>query len=416
MKIVLQDFAGHPFPLQLSRELARQGNEVLHLYFAGNNTPKGSIRQGPDDPAGWQIRGLELKTDFQKHSVIRRRRCDIAYGRIAAEYIRDFQPHLVLSANAPLDAQALLLKEAHTVGARFVFWLQDIYSFAIRFVLKNKRMPLSSLIANYYRRLEQKLLRASDAIVCIAPEFGDVLSEWDIASDKMFVIENWAPLPDIEPLPQANPWARRHGLEGKFCFVYSGTLGLKHKPELLLRLAEKFRDEPDVHIVVVAEGAGADWLRDCVSMSPLQNLSLLPLQPYSEVPQVLATASVLVAILDEDCGAFCVPSKTLAYLCTKRPLLVAAPEANLATALLRRCGAGVAVSSGDPNAFVEAASRLRLDESLRNRCARSGYEYALASFQIDHVCERFQEVFRFVGAGLGPQPRNASKRFVHDVA
>jgi colanic acid biosynthesis glycosyl transferase WcaI len=43
MRILVNDYAGHPFELQLSRALARRGHTVPHTYFAAFQTPKGSV-------------------------------------------------------------------------------------------------------------------------------------------------------------------------------------------------------------------------------------------------------------------------------------------------------------------------------------------------------------------------------------
>ena len=37
MKIIVHDYAGHPFQVQLSRRLASRGHEVLHLYCASTH-------------------------------------------------------------------------------------------------------------------------------------------------------------------------------------------------------------------------------------------------------------------------------------------------------------------------------------------------------------------------------------------
>ena len=34
MRIVLHDYPGHAFPVQLSRALAARGHQVLHIWFS----------------------------------------------------------------------------------------------------------------------------------------------------------------------------------------------------------------------------------------------------------------------------------------------------------------------------------------------------------------------------------------------
>jgi colanic acid biosynthesis glycosyl transferase WcaI len=43
MKLVVHDYCGHPFQVQLSRNLAMRGHDVTHIYFADDPGPKGAL-------------------------------------------------------------------------------------------------------------------------------------------------------------------------------------------------------------------------------------------------------------------------------------------------------------------------------------------------------------------------------------
>jgi colanic acid biosynthesis glycosyl transferase WcaI len=394
MRILVNDFAGHPFQIQLSRELARAGHTVLHTYLGANNTPKGSISALEHDSPNFAIESVKIVREFKKHSVLSRVFSDHAYGSAVSARVRQFKPDIVMSANTPLDAQKLLLRAVCDVNARLVFWLQDLLSVGIEFALRRKRVPFAGSVGKFYRRLEQRLLRASDAVVCIAPEFHRVMERWRIDSRKTFVIENWAPLDEVTPRSRNTAWAKEQGLAGKFCFMYSGTLGMKHSPELLLQLARHFQAREEVVTAVIAEGPGADWLRRNAHQVRPGALVLLPFQPYDRLSEVLASSDVLITLLDRDGGAFAVPSKTLAYLCAGRPQLVSAPECNLAARIVQRAVAGETVPP-DPQPLLEAAERMLQCESLRQRYAANARSYAERTFQIEEVTQRFLEVFHF---------------------
>ena len=51
MRILVHDYAGHPFQVQLSRELARRGHDVLHLYCSSTHTPRGDLARASGRPA-----------------------------------------------------------------------------------------------------------------------------------------------------------------------------------------------------------------------------------------------------------------------------------------------------------------------------------------------------------------------------
>lgn len=391
MRVVVHDYAGHPFQVQLSRALAGRGHEVMHAYAASVQTPRGSLERRTGDPPGLALRPIALTETVAKYSFVRRRRQEIRYGRLAADIIGTFEPDVVVSANTPPDVQRAIQDRCRRMGARFVFWLQDVFGVGIERVLRRKLPVLGRPIARHYQRLESRLLDRSDEVVLITEDFASVLPK-TLDGDRVHVIPNWAPLDELPPGEKDNDWSRRHGLAETFNFVYSGTLGLKHDPSLLLRLAERFQDRGDVRVVVVSEGAGADWLKARQEEDGAGNLILLPFQPFEEMPAVLATGDVLVAILEADAGLFSVPSKVLTYLCARRPLLLAVPHSNLAARIVRSDNAGIVTEPGDEAAFVEAGERLYAAADLRSRLAVNGRAYAERHFDIRRIADRFESI------------------------
>ena len=212
--------------------------------------------------------------------------------------------------------------------------------------------------------------------------------------DKIHVIHNWAPLEDIPVLPRSNRWAREHGLEDKLCLLYSGTLGMKHNPDLLLQLAVRLRERKNVLIVVVSEGIGAGFLNRKQQELRLENLIVMGFQPFEILPSVLASADVLVAILEPDAGVFAVPSKILTYMCAKRPLLLAVPSMNLAARIVGDNGAGIVVPPSNETAFINAAIKLINDDKLRASLASNGLRYAQKTFNIEKITDRFEEIIQ----------------------
>jgi glycosyltransferase involved in cell wall biosynthesis len=241
------------------------------------------------------------------------------------------------------------------------------------------------------------MLKASDQIVIISEDFRPILERWGIDRDRTTVVENWAGLDEIEPGPRHNDWSREHGLDDSVVVLYAGTLGLKHNPNLLLQLAVRFAgdegaDERDLRVVVISEGLGADWLAEQKRDLGLDNLVLLPFQPYDQLPATLASADVLVAILEPEAGVFSVPSKVLTYHCAGRPILGSIPRENLAARIIEREGSGAVTEPGDVDAFVDAAVRLLEDEPLRKDMGERARTYAEKAFDIDRIGNEFETV------------------------
>lgn len=391
MRIVVHDYAGHAFPIQLSRALAARGNEVLHLYASSIETPRGQLKRLADDSSKLEIRGIAIP-GFSKHSFVKRWWQEKRYGRLLVDSVRMFAPEVVISGQAPLHPQALLQKHCQLRGVRFVHWWQDVYSEAIKKILSKRNGLLGAVIGGYYNHVESNIIAKADHIVSITDGFLPLSDRWNVPRSKVSVVPNWAPIQDIPVTEKSNAWARKYDLDTSFNFIYSGTLGMKHNPELLLQLALELRQDHSVKLIVISEGVGHDWLTIKKDEYRLDNLVLMPFQPFECVPQVLGSADVLLGLLEQEASTFSVPSKVLSYLCAARPVLLSIAPDNLAARIIADNQAGLTVPSGDATAFVSAAEMLKKAPELRARFARNGRAYAEGHFDLHGLTNRFETI------------------------
>ena len=386
MHILISDYSGHPFQVQLSRELARRGHRVTHLHFAGFQTPKGNLAVQPGDPELFAVEAITLDRPFAKSTFVTRWRQENEVGRRIAARIAQLRPDVVISSNAPLDTQRHIQRAARKIGARFVFWLQDIYSRAIGAVVPQKIPVAGHAIAAWYKHLEFAMLRQSDQVVAITEDFRPILTKAGIADSRIAVIENWAPLDEIPPMPRSSAWAQAFYGQTDLRFLYSGTLGYKHNPHWLLALAQRF---PAAQVCVTSQGEVADGLAADAAAAGLANLSVRPWVPFADLPALLGGADVMVAFVEPEAGIYSVPSKILSYLSAGRPVLGAMPRQNLATRLLETHQAGLVCDCNDTEAFLANAQRLADDAVLRQTMGNNARSYALRAFDIENIGERF---------------------------
>jgi glycosyltransferase involved in cell wall biosynthesis len=329
---------------------------------------------------------------LKRESLFQRRKWTCAYGAALAAEIRRYEPEFVVSANTPLDAQRAARSAAVAVGAKFVYWLQDILSMATRAILSKRSRLLGALAGWYYERTERALLCRSDQVIVITPDFYDITDRWGVPRERVHLLPNWCPLDDIPVLSRDNAWAASRDLTDKVCVMYSGQLGMKHNPMVLGRLAQSLQAVPGARLVIVAEGPGTDKLRELVKTLGLDNVLLLPFNTYEDLPLSLATADILVAILDDQGGAYCVPSKVLTYLCAGRPIVLSVKEDNLAGRIIHENHAGLVVRSGDSESLIKAVEQLVNDPSLRHSMGQRGRAYAESHFEIERITDRFESI------------------------
>lgn len=394
MRILIHDYAGHPFQVQLSRELACRGHAVTHAFAGGLLTPRGALVKKPEDPGGFELVEVPMSPDYRsnKYSFLKRRGYELAYGDELAALVRRLQPEVIISGNTPTEAQVRMVRQAYALRVPFVSWVQDFYSLAVDKLARKKLPVVGAWVGAWYRHLDRRCFQASSGVVAITKDFAPALGQFGVPAERIAVIPNWAPLDELPLLPKTNAWADRHGLGEKFVFLYSGTLAMKHNPDLLRLLAVEFRDDPAVQVVVISEGPGADYLREKKTAENLNNLLLLPFQPFADMPAVLAASEVLLTVLEREAGVFSVPSKVLTYHAAGRPILGAMPAENLAARILTEEGSGLCVEPEDAAGFVSAARQLRKEASLRSGLAQRARRYAEREFDIGRITDRFEAV------------------------
>lgn len=391
MRVLVHDFSGHPFQVELSRALAGHGHEVLHLHCASYRTGKGALVRQQGDAGTFSVESIDLGTDWARYSWGRRVTQELRYGRAFVRRAGRFRPDVVLSSNDPLFAKAVSARWCRQSETPWVFWLQDVYSVAMANFATSRLGPVGELVGRSFQAVERRLLDRAAGVVLVTEDFRPILQRWAIDRGKCTVIENWAPLAEVGPRPRDNPWARSRDLVGRRVALYSGTLGLKHNPRMLAELARRGAAENTV-VVVVSEGLGADWLAAERDRLQLDNLRLEPFQPYETLPDVLGTADVLLALLEPRAGAYSVPSKVLTYLCAGRAVVAAVPPENLAARVIERSGAGVVVAPGDIDGFVDATLQLLASPNRRRAAAADARSFAEAAFEITSICSSFEAV------------------------
>jgi glycosyltransferase involved in cell wall biosynthesis len=388
-RIVLHDYGGYSFPIQLARWLAGQGHEVLYLYSADVEAPRGRLAQSAGDPAGLRLEAVSTGRPLPKYALLRRWWQEMDYGARLGARTTAFHPDVVLSTNTPPAVQAALLKALRKRNLPLLCWVQDIFSIGAAEILKGKPAPLRWAACRFLERVEFGTMRDSAGLVVISDDFLPVLARYGVRHPRSAVVENWAPQGEIRPLPKDNAWSRAHGLADRFVFLCAGTMGMKHNPELLAALARSFRNDPEVRVVVVSQGIGRRWLEGVKQAEALDNLLLLDFQPFESLSQVLASADVAVVVLESFAGALSVPSKVYSHFCSNRPILGALPASNHAHRLIRSRQAGLCVEPTDETGFIATAMRLRQDAALRKSLADGQAAYAADAFDIDRIGSRF---------------------------
>lgn len=410
MHILLHDYANYAFTKQLASQLAARGIQVTYAYNAHYDGPN-SKADMVDVPG---LKYLPVGSSSQgkpSESFVKRLRMELSYGKALVERLTSLHVDAVLSANTPSLVQNRLARVLRSARVPLFSWVQDLYGVAAHKLLR-KRLPIvGEAVGRYFIHLDKQSLRWSERAILITDDFRAFARAAGLADERLQVIENWAPVQDIPSLSKDNAWAQSQELPSVFRFVYSGTLAMKHNPQLLVELAKGLlrhaasSNTPPAELMVVSSSPGARWLAEQVKEQQLSNVRLLDFQPAASFPSILGSGDVLLAVLESDAAAFSVPSKVLSYLCAGKPILAAIPSGNLAARIIQGAGAGQVVEPTNAREFAEAGiAMISADVHQRQAWGLAARQYAERTFDLDRITDRFAEVFATALPAAEPVP------------
>jgi glycosyltransferase involved in cell wall biosynthesis len=396
MKVVLHDFSGHPFQAELSRRLADKGREVDHVSSVQYVSGKGHLSHQPGDSATLTFTAIDLDLPFHKYAPLARLRFERAYARRWIKQLKASRPDVVVACNLPLVSMYLFSRYARRTKLPYVMWHQDIYSNALADELK-RRLPrrIAWLGGRVFERLEAYCARNASHVVAIGEDFREVYPRWRVSDEKVSVIPNWAPLDKVFPVARINPRSATLFRDDETLrMVYAGTIGRKHNPLLLVELLRSVRQMGiPASMVVVSEGESADELADIAAHEPDLHLTVLPFQPADDLPDVLGSADVLVALLEPHATRFSIPSKVLSYMAAGRPIAGLMPSDNPAAADIVATG-GLVVDPDDWG-VAEAAKWIAAlagdDERIRD-IGVSTRQVAEEKFDANKIAAQFDAI------------------------
>lgn len=392
MRILVHDYAGHPFQVQLSRALAARGHEVRHAYCGSMQTPRGSLLKRPEDSDTFSVQPIDLGEVIPKTGYLRRFQLEKRYGKLLVDACRAFRPDVVLSGNTPSIPQRWLSQYCRANAIRSIFWVQDIYGVAAYNLLRKRIPVVGALVGKYFMSLDRASARCSDDVVVITEDFRPFFERWGVSPPRIHVIHNWAVLDELPQRPRENEWSQAHGLSAGPRLLYSGTLAMKHNPQLLLDLASLLDKRGSGEMIVVSEGDSVEWLRRSAQEIGVKAIRFFPFQPFDQMANVLSSADALVAVLEPEAGVFSVPSKVLSYMCAGRALLAAMPLENLAARLISSIGAGAVVTPDDSAGLCNAASALLQSPDKLREQGQAARQYAEKHFDISRITDQFEAI------------------------
>jgi len=400
MRIALlsQWFAPEPDPrvFSLARELVSRGHQVTVLT-GFPNYPHGKLYPGyklrvwqREEMDGIRVIRLFLFPDHSR-SVIKRSLNYLSFA-ISASVLGPmlcgpidvlWVYHPPLSIGIPAWWISLLRR------APFVYEIQDMWPETIIATGMVHEGSGTRLLA----RLARFVYRRASAITVISPGFMRNLVSKGVPGEKIFVISNWADEEIFRPVERDSELGDTFGLTNHFNVLFSGNIGPAQELETVIEAAALLTDLPDVKFTLIGDGLSLSELKALVAQRNLPNVQFLGRQPMSAIPHFHAWAdALLVHLRDDPLFRITIPSKTIAYLASGRPILCAVSGDG--ADVIRATEAGVVCPPSNPQALADMVRKLHnLPVVEREAMGQNGRQYFLEQYSCRALTDKYEAVF-----------------------
>lgn len=210
------------------------------------------------------------------------------------------------------------------VSAWFVAWIRrkpfllevrDLWpEFGISMgVLKNP------VVIGLARWLEKFLYNHATHILVNSPAYKEYMINKNVPENKITFIPYGTDIDMFNPNIDGSSIRKELNLEDKFIVLYAGALGQANDIDTILRAAKRLNENNKIRFVLFGDGKERERLRNKANELNLSNVIFAGVRAKKEMPRVIASADVCLAIL-QDIPMFrtTYPNKVFDYMAAGR--------------------------------------------------------------------------------------------------
>lgn len=301
---------------------------------------------------------------------------------------------IFVSSTPPIQgATAALLKKIKRKP--FIYNLQDIFPDSM---VGTQLTHKGSLLWKIGRAIENFTYRNADKIIVISHGFKQNIMAKGVPQSKIEVIYNWVDENEVISVDrEKNIIFDRYNLDkSKFYVTYNGNIGLTQNMEMLLDVANMLKHKPDIQFIIMGEGAYKNEVKKRIKRENIENVTILPFQPYEEISHVFSIGDVGLVISKENVGENSVPSKTWSIMSASRPVLASFDENSEIHQIVEDNQVGLFAKAGDRDAFYNAILTLYSNPQMCRELGQNGRAFILKNLTRHISTSKYVEVIKSV--------------------
>jgi colanic acid biosynthesis glycosyl transferase WcaI len=308
------------------------------------------------------------------------------------------RPDIILAPSPPLT---IALTE-WLLGVRyrvpFVYIVQEIFPD----ILIDMGVIRSSLMIKLLTKLEAFVYHRAAKLVAITEQMRQRLIDKGVPPSRAVTIPNFVNTEELRPAPKRNDFSTLHGIDDRYVVSYAGNLGPVQLLDDFIKAADILRDDRSIRLLIVGDGILREDLRTQVVERGLENMLMLPYQPYSRMQQIYAASDLCLVPQSSEAGPTSMPSKVYRIMACARPVLVYADPASELGQLVREVGCGIAVPAGEPQALADAIREAAQSPETMTTMGAVGRKHVEDNYARKVVTDRYGRlVMELIGSSVG---------------
>ena len=296
----------------------------------------------------------------------------------------------ILVVSAPPSLPFITAAAAKIKGAGYTPIIQDKYPEILIAVGKSKP---NSVFVKLLDKLNRRLYAGAEKIIVVGRDMAELVGsqmDSDDASDKIVVIQNWAALEEIEPLPRAeNVLLRELKILDKFVFLYAGNMGHPQDLETIVECAFELKDDERFHFLFIGSGVKKKWLEREVEARKMHNVSILAARPRSEQKIFLNACDVGLVPLIEKMFGVAMPSRTYNLLAAGKPILALTENQTEVARVIGEEKVGWSVHPLNPKALLKTIHQIYAERETIPEMSVRARRTALEKYSVERAVEKY---------------------------
>ncbi len=317
--------AGHSISLDLLHEFQKNGHNV---YIVCGLERKENTETTLSDEAGCKVLRVKIGNN-KKANVIEKGITTVMlpsmYKKAIKKYFSDVKFDLVLYPTPPVTHYATIKYVKKRDNAKTYLVLKDIFPQNAVDIGMMSKSGVKGILYKYFRNKEKKLYTISDRIGCMSQANVDYVLKHnpEVPADKVEICPNAIEIQDVTITEEQKVEVReKYGIPlDKKVFVYGGNLGRPQGIPFIIECLKTQLNNPDAYFLIVGDGTEYGKLEAFFDSVDADNMKLMKRLPKEDYDRMVVACDVGMIFLDHRFTIPNFPSRLLAYMQAKLPIL-----------------------------------------------------------------------------------------------